>query len=248
MELASVKELIQAGAHLGHTVSRWNPRMKQFIFGKQNKTHIIDIKHTLKGMVIAQHYLAEIAKKNGIVLFVGTKQQIKAMVKDEATRCNMPYVSERWLGGTLTNFNTIRSRLSKLIELETMEKDGSLSRYNKKEISMFNRELSKLKRNLSGIKSMARLPDAMIAVDYKDSKIPIREAKAMKIRTIGLIDTDGDPTGVDIVIPINDDGMRAINLVLKQMADAIIEGHTHAKTVKVTPLEKEKPKKTKEEK
>jgi small subunit ribosomal protein S2 len=138
-EIISVKELIESGAHFGHTTTRWNPKMKPYLFGKQNGIHIINIKHTLKGLITAYYYLRELAKKNGLILFVGTKRQAQSVIKDEATRCNMAYVSERWLGGTLTNFDTIRLRLNKLIELEKMETDGTISRLNKKELSMRRR-------------------------------------------------------------------------------------------------------------
>jgi small subunit ribosomal protein S2 len=235
-ETVAVKELIEAGAHFGHTASRWNPKMKRNIFGKKNNIHIIDIKNTLKGILTAYHYLKELARKNGTVLFVGTKRQAQNVVKNEATRAGMPYVSERWLGGTLTNFDTIRLRLNKLIELETLEKDGLLGRFNKKELSAYRRELKKLQINLGGIRNMSRLPQALVAVDYKDSKISINEAKRMKIRTICLVDTDGDPSAIDIPIPINDDAERVIQIVINKLADAVVEGKASAEPVKVTPL------------
>lgn len=235
-EIISVKELIESGVHFGHTTTKWNPRMKPYLFGKQNGIHIIDIKHTLKGLITAYYYLRELAKKNGMVLFVGTKRQAQSVIKEEATRCNMPYVSERWLGGTLTNFDTIRLRLSKLVELEKMETDGTITRLNKKELSMHRRELEKLRHNLGGIRNMAQLPQALVVVDYKTSKIAINESKKMRIKTIGLIDTDGDPTGVNISIPANDDAERVIQIIISKLADAIIEGRTSAGITGIIPL------------
>lgn len=235
-EIISVKELIESGAHFGHTTTRWNPKMKPYLFGKKNGIHIIDIKHTLKGLITAYYYLRELAKKNGMVLFVGTKRQAQSVVKNEATRCGMPYVSERWLGGTLTNFDTIRLRLNKLMELEKMETDGTIARLNKKELSMRRRELEKLQHNLGGIRNMSQLPQAMVLVDYKTSKIAINEAKIMKIKTIGLIDTDGDPTSVNVPIPVNDDAERVIQIIISKLADAVVEGHASAGITGVKPL------------
>jgi len=219
-----LKELLAAGIHFGHRASRWNPKMKPYIFGKRNMIHIIDIKETLKGLLRAKKFLTKIVADGGDVLFVGTKRQAKHAVENHARRANMHYVSERWLGGTLTNFRTIRSRLARLEELEHLEETGELANYSKKMIANLQREKKKIKRNLEGIRRMETMPAVMIIIDPRYEHIALREAKKLDIPTISLIDTDADPDLTDIPIPGNDDSMRAIDIVLRELADAVIEG------------------------
>ncbi len=219
-----VKQLIDSGVHYGHRASRWNPKMLPYIFGKRNTIHIIDIRETVKGLLRAKKFLSKVVAGGGDVLFVGTKRQARPHIQAQATRVNMPWVTERWLGGTLTNFRTIRSRLARLEELEAAETDGTAQQYSKKMISMRSREATKIRRNLSGIRAMTRLPSAMVVVDVHREAIALREARKMNIPTICLIDTDSDPDQADLPIPGNDDAMRAIELVLTHLADAVEEG------------------------
>ncbi len=219
-----LKELLAAGIHFGHRASRWNPKMKPYIFGKRNMIHIIDIKETLKGLLKAKKFLTQKVAEGGDVLFVGTKRQAKHAIETHAKRANMHYVSERWLGGTLTNFRTIRARLARLEELERLEESGELANYSKKMISMLQREKKKIKRNLEGIRRMESMPAVMVIIDPKHEHIAIREAKKLDIPTISLIDTDADPDLTDIPIPGNDDSIRAIDVILRELADAVIEG------------------------
>jgi small subunit ribosomal protein S2 len=219
-----VKELLESGIHFGHRVSRWNPKMKPYIFGKRNMIHIIDLKETLKGILRSKKFLAGLVAEGGDVLFVGTKRQARNAVETHSRRCNMHYVSERWLGGTLTNFRTIRSRLARLEELEKLEETGEISKYSKKMISTLTRERKKMKRNLDGIRKMDRLPKAMVIIDPGFEHIAVKEAKKLGIPTICLIDTEGDPDWADIPIPGNDDSMRGIDIVLREIADGILEG------------------------
>lgn len=223
-----LKELIEAGAHFGHKTSQWNPKMRPYIFDKRSLVYIIDIRETLKGIYTACRFLTEVVRRNGEVLFVGIKRQAQNMIQQSAQHCSMHYVNIRWLGGTLTNFETIHLRLNKLLELEKQETDGTLDRYNKKEQSAFHRELRKLRRTLSGIRNMNRLPDALVVVDTKRSKNAIREARILDITTIGLVDTDGDPTELDIPIPVNDDSMKVLQIVMGKLAESIIEGKSKA--------------------
>ncbi len=224
MAIVSVKELLEAGVHFGHPVSRWNPKMKPFIYGKRNLIHIIDLKRTVEGLVRGYHFLSKLAARGDLVLFVGTKRQARNVVEREAQRIGMPYVSERWIGGALTNFGVIRTRLNRLFEIERMEQDGTMELYTKKERAGLQREKRKLKRNLEGIRNMERLPGAMIIVDPRREKIALGEAAKMGIPSICLIDTDGDPELVDIPIPGNDDAMRVIQIIIGKLADAIEEG------------------------
>jgi small subunit ribosomal protein S2 len=218
-----VKNLIESGVHFGHRVSRWNPKMQPYIFGKRNLIHIIDIRETVKGLLRARKFLAQVVAKGDDVLFVGTKRQARSAVQKVAARTNMHYVSERWLGGTLTNFRTIRSRLARLEELEAIEKDG-MSAYSKKMVSTLTRERRKIQRNLDGIRKMSKLPGALVLVDVKREHIAAREARKLGIPVIALIDTDSDPDTCDIPIPGNDDAMRAIELICDSLADSILEG------------------------
>ena len=224
MDNTVVRELVDAGIHFGHRVGRWNPKMKPYIFCSRNSIHIINIKETLKGLLRARKYLARAVASGKDVLIVGTKRQARQPVMDQANRCDMPYVIERWLGGTLTNFRTIRSRLGRLEELEEMETKGLMAAESKKMESTLRREMRKIQRNLGGIRKMDRLPGVLIAIDARRENIAIEEARKLGIPTICLMDTDSDPDVVDIPIPGNDDAMRAIELVLTQLVDAVLEG------------------------
>lgn len=219
-----VRDLLDAGIHFGHRVSRWNPKMQPYIFGKRNMIHVIDIKETLRGILQAKAFLTKLTSEGGDVLFVGTKRQARKAVKAHAERCQMHYVTERWLGGTLTNFKTIRSRLARLEELERLEETGELARYSKKMISTLQREKKKIKRNLEGIRRMSKMPAAMVAFDIGREHLAVREAKKLHIPTICLIDTDADPEYADIPLPGNDDSMRAIEIIVRELAEAVIEG------------------------
>ena len=256
MAIVQVKDLIEAGVHFGHRASRWNPKMRPFIYGKRNLIHIIDLRETVRGLLRASRYLGQLAAKGSLILFVGTKRQAKEAVERESQRAGMPYVSERWLGGTLTNYRTIRDRLKRLQELEAMwlpatarpdkedmtaymktmlnesgkfdlskaPETATIRGYSKKMVAQLSRELTKITRNLQGIREMNRLPDAMIVVDPKREDIAVKEAQRMGVTTVALIDTDSDPDVVDLPIPGNDDSIRSIELMLARLADSIREG------------------------
>lgn len=219
-----VEELIDAGVHFGHRSSRWNPKMAPFIYGRRNQIHIIDIRETVRGLLRAKKYLSQVVSGGSLVLFVGTKRQASAAVQREAERCGMPYVSERWLGGTLTNFRTIRSRMGRLEELEEIRNSEKLDSYSKKMQSALNRDYRKMFRNLNGIRTMNRLPECLFIVDPKKEKNAVHEARLLGITTCALIDTDSNPEDVDLPIPGNDDGIRSIELILSHLADAVLAG------------------------
>ena len=220
-----VKDLIDAGIHFGHRQSRWNPKMKPFIYGKRNLIHIIDVRETLKGLLAAKRFLNRMVASGKDVVFVGTKRQARSVVEEVGKRAGMPYVAERWLGGTLTNYRTIRSRLQRLEELEGILHSSDVSKnYSKKMESPLKREYRKILRNLSGVRTMDKLPGALFIVDVKRESIAIKEARKLGIPVVALIDTDSDPDEVDIAIPGNDDAMRAIELILREVGDAVIEG------------------------
>jgi small subunit ribosomal protein S2 len=219
-----VRQLVDSGIHFGHRASRWNPKMASYIFGKRSSIHIIDIRETVKGLLRAKKFLTQAVAGGKDVLFVGTKRQARHHIREQAKRVNMPYVAERWLGGTLTNFRTIRARLARLEELETAEEDGTALEYSKKMIASRARELRKIRRNLEGIRSMNRLPGAVIVIDVHRERNAVREAKKLGIPTICLIDTDSDPDFADVPIPGNDDAMRAIETILAHLADAVEAG------------------------
>ncbi len=223
-----VRELISAGVHFGHGTSRWNPKMAPFIFGKRGNIHIIDIKKTLKGLLIAKKLLVEVVASGKDVIFVGTKRQAKEAVERTARECGMHFVTNRWLGGTLTNFRTIRSRLQRLEQLEAMEADGTLDSESKKRASRLKRELRKIKANLEGIRNLNRLPGAVVVVDARKEYLAVREAGKLGIATIGIIDTDSDPDTVDVAIPANDDSIRGIELILSELGQAVAIGKTRA--------------------
>lgn len=224
MATTLVKELIDAGIHFGHRISRWNPKMKPYIFGKRNLIHIINVKETIKGLLIAKRFLARTIAQGQDILLVGTKRQARKAVQEYATRVSMHWVTDRWLGGTLTNFREIRKRITRLEELEQMEADGLLDAYSKKEGASLRREMRKIHRNLGGIRSMTNLPGALVIVDQKREIIAVKEANKLHIPVVCLLDTDCDPDLVDIPIPGNDDAMRAIELIVKELCGAIAEG------------------------
>ncbi len=240
MPIAEIQELLEAGIHFGHRASRWNPKMASYIFGKRNLIHIIDLKETIKGLIRAHKFLARVTENGEEVLFVGTKRQARECVKEEAKRCGAHYVSERWLGGTLTNFETIHKRLRRLQELEEMEASGTIESLSKKELSQFRREKRKLLRNLEGIRHMAHLPGALVVADTGREYIAVAEARKLRIPVLALIDTDCDPELVDIVVPGNDDAMRSIQIFFSKMADAVLARKTSLQA-QVQVKEKGKP-------
>jgi small subunit ribosomal protein S2 len=223
------RELIGAGVHFGHAVSRWNPKMAPYIFGKRGMIHIINVKETLKGLLISKKLLANVVSSGKDVVFVGTKRQAQKAVQQAAGKCGMHYVSERWLGGTLTNFRTIRLRLQRLEELEAMESSGRLESESKKRGARLKRELNKVRTNLDGVRRMNRLPGVVVVVDAKKEYIALREARKLGILTVAIMDTDSDPDTVDIAIPANDDSIKAIEILLDEMAAAVADGKTMVK-------------------
>ncbi|HEY1064801.1 MAG TPA: 30S ribosomal protein S2 [Pirellulales bacterium] len=223
-----VKDLIEAGVHFGHRTSRWNPKMRPYIYGRRNLIHIIDVRETVRGLLRARKYLSQVATGNSLVLFVGSKRQAAESIEREATRAGMPYVSERWLGGTLTNFRTIRSRLGRFEELEQLIKSEKINGFSKKMQSSLRRDYRKMFRNLNGMRNMSRLPECLVVVDPRKEHNAVREAKKLGIATVALIDTDSDPDLVDLPIPGNDDSIRSIELILQHLVDAIVEGKANA--------------------
>ncbi len=220
-----VRQLVDSGIHFGHRTSRWNPKMKPYIYGKRNLIHIIDVRETLKGLLAAQRFISRLVGSGRDVLFVGTKRQARSVIDEVGKQAGMPVVTERWLGGTLTNYRTIRSRLQRLEELERILQSPDVGKnYSKKMVSNLNREYRKILRNLSGIRGMDRLPGAMFVVDVRREAIAIQEARKLRIPVIGLIDTDSDPDMVDIAIPANDDALRGIDLIMKEILAAVMEG------------------------
>src|ERR1700761_7625269 len=219
-----VKALVDAGVHFGHRVSRWNPKMEPYIKGKRNMIHIIDVKETIKGLLRAKKLVQQTTASGKDVLFVDTKRQARHAVEEEAKRSGMHYVSERWLGGTLTNFRTIRARLNRLEELEKLWATGQIETYSKKMKATLQREMVKIKTNLDGIRKMNNMPGVMFLVDTRREHIAVKEARKLGVPTIALIDTDSDPDLIDLPIPGNDDAMRAIEIIVKELADAAIDG------------------------
>ncbi len=219
-----VKEILDAGVHYGHRSSRWNPKMAPYIYARKNLIHIVDIRETVRGLLRAKKYLTQVASGGSLVLFVGTKRQAGGVIEREASRCNMPFVSERWLGGALTNFRTVRSRLTRLEELERIRSTDEVDSYSKKMQSSLNREFRKMYRNLNGLRKMNRLPECLVVVDPRKEKNAIREARKLGITTLALIDTDCDPDSVDLPIPGNDDGIRSIEIIIRHLADAVAQG------------------------
>ncbi|MEP7304692.1 MAG: 30S ribosomal protein S2 [Acidobacteriota bacterium] len=224
MAAIAMKDLLEAGVHFGHQTKRWNPKMKPYIFGERNGIYILDLGKTVKLFREAEDFVTGLATTGRTVLFVGTKRQAKDVVAEEAVRCGMYYVNERWLGGLLTNFATIQRSLGRLRDLEAMSTDGRYETLSKKEIARAEKERRKLQKNLEGIRGMARLPDAVFIVDTKKEQIAVDEARKLKIPVIGVVDTNCDPDEVDFVVPGNDDALRSIRLFASRIADAVLSG------------------------
>ena len=225
MSVISMKQLLEAGVHFGHQTRRWNPKMGQYIYTERNGIHIIDLQKTVGKIDEAYKAMSDIIADGGTVLFVGTKKQAQDTVKQEAERCGMYYVNERWLGGMLTNFKTIQSRIGRLKEIEKMAEDGTFDVLPKKEVAGLKKEWDKLERNLGGIAEMKRIPDAIFVVDPKKEKICVQEAQKLGVTLFGICDTNCDPDELDYVIPGNDDAIRAVRLIVSRMADAVIEAN-----------------------
>lgn len=240
MAIAEVKELLEAGVHYGHRTSRWNPKMKPFIFGRRNMIHIIDLRETLRGLIRAYHFIAKVAAEGKQVLFVGTKRQANLIVRGEAQACGSPFVAERWIGGTLTNHQTILKQLDRLLELERLESSGELQTYSKKMIAAFNREKRRLLRNLEGIRTMTELPGALVVIDPRRENTAVREANKLGIPVVGFLDTDCDPEVVDIPIPGNDDAIRSIQVVCHKLSQAVLEGKRAAEQLQAAAESAEK--------
>ncbi len=237
MTKVSITSLLDAGSHFGHQTRRWNPKMKPYIFGSRGDIYIIDLKQTLVGLDQAYTFVSELAKKGGTVLFVGTKKQAQEAVADAANKCGMPYVNARWLGGMLTNFVTIRSRVNRMEELEAMEADGRMAVLPKKEQILLHKELSKLQTNLNGIRNMKRTPDAVFVIDTNREAIAIHESRRLDIPVVGTLDTNCDPDDVDFGIPANDDASKSIELILDTVCSAMAEGLEERKVEKIDTKE-----------
>jgi small subunit ribosomal protein S2 len=247
MAKVTIQTLLEAGCHYGHQTRRWNPKMKPYIFGERNGIYILDLKQTILDADKAYTFLKNTAAKGGKVLFVGTKKQSQEAVAEQAKRCNMPYINNRWLGGVLTNFVTMRSRIDRMEELEAMVEDGRMSLLPKKEQAVLGKELEKLQKNLGGVRDMHSLPQALFVVDTKREEIAIREARRLHIPVVALLDTNSDPDVVDYGIPANDDAIRSVSLMCEIMADAILAGTgageiTAAEMLAEKPAEAEAPK------
>jgi len=224
MPVVSMKQLLEAGVHFGHRARRWNPKMRSYIFTERNGIHIIDLQQTISRLDEAYEFARNVSAEGGTVLFVGTKKQAQETVAQEAERCGMPFINERWLGGTMTNFRTIRQRIDYLLNLEAAKSRGEFERLSKKEALQKERELAKLQRRLGGLKNMRRLPEALFIADVRREAIAVDEANSLGIPIIAMVDTNCDPDPIDHVIPANDDAIRAIRLITSKIADAIIEG------------------------
>lgn len=223
MSVISMKQLLEAGVHFGHQTRRWNPKMKKYIFTERNGIYIIDLQKTVKKVEEAYNWVRELAANGGTILFVGTKKQAQDSVKEEAERSGMYYVNHRWLGGTLTNFETIQKRIGRLKEIEKMEENGTFDVLPKKEVVQLKKEQERLEKFLGGIKEMKQLPDALFIIDPRKERIAVAEAKKLNIPIVGIVDTNCDPDEIDVVIPANDDAIRAVKLLTGKMADAILE-------------------------
>jgi small subunit ribosomal protein S2 len=235
MSLVTMRQMLEAGVHFGHQTRYWHPKMAPYIFGERNKIHIINLEKSLPMFNEALNFLGKVAADGGKVLFVGTKRSARDVVGEEARRCNMPFVNHRWLGGMLTNFNTVKQSIKRLKDIEAMRADGSIDRLNKKEGLMVIREQEKLERSLGGIKDMNRMPDAMFVIDVGYEKIAVAEAKKRGIPVVAIVDSNASPEGIDYVIPGNDDAMRAIQLYVAAIADSIME----AKGASATAVQEE---------
>ncbi|HIP83310.1 MAG TPA: 30S ribosomal protein S2, partial [Desulfocapsa sulfexigens] len=220
----TVKEMLQAGLHFGHQTRRWNPKMKPFIYGPRNGIYIINLDKSKKLFDTAVDFLTNEISNGGTLLFVGTKRQARNIIKEEAVRCGMPYVDHRWLGGMLTNFQTIKNSIERLKSIESMQEDGSINRFPKKEILLMGKERVKLERNIGGIKNMRNIPTAILIIDPRNESIALNEAKKLKIPVIALTDTNCDPDGINYIIPGNDDAIRSIRLICSQLAEGVLTG------------------------
>jgi small subunit ribosomal protein S2 len=223
-----MRQMLEAGVHFGHQTRYWNPKMAPYIFGHRNKIHIINLEKTLELYLGALKFARQLASNRGTILFVGTKRQAREIVREEALRCQMPFVDHRWLGGMLTNFKTVKQSIKRLKEMETMQQDGSLERISKKEALGLTRELAKLQRSLGGIKELGALPDALFVIDVGYQKGAVQEANKLGVPVIGVVDTNHSPEGIDYVIPGNDDSSRAIRLYARGLADAVLEGRSQS--------------------
>ncbi len=229
MSTVSMRQMLEAGVHFGHQTRYWNPKMAPYIFGQRNKIHIINLEKTLPMFNDAMNFIGSLAANGGKILFVGTKRAAREAIREEATRCGMPYVNHRWLGGMLTNYKTIRQSIKRLKDLEAMVADGSLDqRFSKKEALGMRRQLEKLERSLGGIKDMNGLPDALFVIDVGNENIAVAEAKKLGIPVVGVVDTNNDPSNIDYVIPGNDDAIRAVQLYCQGAAVAVLEGRASA--------------------
>jgi small subunit ribosomal protein S2 len=237
--IVSMKQLLEAGVHFGHQTRRWNPKMKSYIFGARNGIYIIDLQRTVRLFHTAYRFIAETTAAGESVLFVGTKQQARDTIQEETQRCGMYYVNQRWLGGMLTNFKTIKQRIDRLKELDSMVEDGSINRFPKKEILQLMREREKLEKNLGGIKEMTRLPGALYVVDTHRENIAVAEANRLGIPVVAIIDTNCDPDVIDYPIPGNDDAIRAVRLITSKIADACVEGRQQYEEMKQAGQDKE---------
>jgi small subunit ribosomal protein S2 len=230
MAVISMKQLLEAGVHFGHQTRRWNPKMDKYIFTERNGIYIIDLQKTVKKVEEAYNFVKSVAENNGTILFVGTKKQAQDSVAEEAARCGQFFINQRWLGGTLTNFETIKKRIHRLKELERMEADGTFDVLPKKEVIILNKEKERLEKFLGGIKNMRGMPDAVFIIDPRKERIAVAEARKLGIPIVGIVDTNCDPDEIDYVIPGNDDAIRAVKLLTAKMADAVIEANQGEQT------------------
>ena len=237
MAVVSMKNLLEAGVHFGHQTRRWNPKMKPYIFTERNGIYILDLQNTMGLIETAHEFVRDMVSQGGTLLFVGTKKQAQESIMEEAERCKMPYVNNRWLGGMLTNFHTIKKRIERLKQLETMLENDATSGLPKKEVLKLQKEYVKLNNNLGGIRNLEKLPNAVFIVDTRKEKIALKEARRVEIPIIGIVDSNCDPDEVDYIIPGNDDAIRAVGLITRIMADAVVEG-----TASVVPQEEEEEK------
>ncbi len=224
MSVISMKQLLEAGVHFGHQTRRWNPKMSEYIFAERNGIYIIDLQKTVKNLEVAYNFVRDLALEGKDIMFVGTKKQAQESVKEEAIRCEMPYVDARWLGGMMTNFNTITLRIKRLNQLRKMQEDGTFDLLPKKEVIKLKLEIEKLEKFMGGIQNMKKLPGALFIVDPRKERIAVSEAKKLNIPIVAIVDTNCDPDEIDYVIPGNDDAIRAVKLIAATMADAVLEG------------------------
>ena len=238
MSVVSMKQLLEAGVHFGHQTRRWNPKMAPYIFTERNGIYIIDLQKTVKKLEDAYMAVRDIAADGKEILFVGTKKQAQDSIREEAERCGMPYVNARWLGGMLTNFNTIQRRIKRLEQLKTMEADGTFDMLPKKEVMKHLAEIEKLEKYLGGVKEMKKLPGALFVVDPRKEHIAVTEARILNIPIVAIVDTNCDPDEIDYVIPGNDDAIRAVKLIAGKMADAVLEGKQGEQSAEEAPVEK----------